>query len=248
MKILVVGAHPADPIDLAGGTIAMQSNLMLDEVGIASMTDGMNSHSNSDSWEERGKKIKEFEKAANTVGSTVVKRFSYSDEPLVLDERKVEEMIKFIRFYKPDMVITHHPNEFAHWDHAETGKIVCRALKGAMKRMPAEGRHWVPMVYFFAVHFRPESARLGVQIQPPDLLVDIGQVVHTKVDALMCYESQGHNDREAMMKRMNSYESEMGRADGLDYSEGFIFYYPLKRAALEANFDGGFYNKKQIEI
>ncbi len=248
MRILCIGAHPADPIDLAGGTLAMHSKFRNDEVGVASLTDGMNSHSNSNSWEERGRKTREFTKAASILEASVVKRFGFGDEPLVLDERKVEEMIKFIRFYKPDVVITHHPNEYAHWDHAETGKIVCRALKGAMKRMPAENRHWVPMVYFFAVHFRPESARIGVQIQPPDLLIDIQKTVEDKIDALMCYESQGHNNREAMVKRMNSYESEMGRADGLNYSEGFIFYYPLKRIFLEENFDGGFYNKKQIEI
>ena len=252
MKILAIGAHPADCIDLAGGTLAMHVESG-DEVVVLTLTDGIYGHTKDMKYFDDGRckgdkkkilerKLSEFSVATSMIGATC-DSFGWVDEPLMITQGNIFAIVDVIRTEKPDIVITHHPNEYSHWDHAECGKAVCRALKSAIK-LPSKARYWVPMVYFFAVQFRPEATRLGYLPQAPDLLVDIYDVIEKKMDAMKCFETQGLNDVEYLRNRMNSFESEMGRADGLRYSEGFTFYYPLKTFGLIENRSLSFYNKE----
>lgn len=250
MKILAIGAHLADCVDLAGGTIALHASRG-DEVVVASLTDSLYGHTKdlgyfSDRGRGAAKKIlekkhDEFLKAIGKIGATHHDMFGLVDEPLLISRANIFSIVDLIRTHKPDIVVTHHPNEYSHFDHAECGKAVCRALKAAIK-LPTKARYWVPMVYFFAVQFRPETQRLGYMPQAPDLLVDIYDVIEKKVDALKCFETQGLDDIDDLKVRMNSFESEMGRADGLRYSEGFTFYYPLKTFGLLENMAKSFYS------
>lgn len=238
MKLLVIGAHPADPVDLAGGTMCLHADRG-DEVVAATMTYGMNSHTTikpTSGMSIVDMKCEEFKGTCNYLGCKETYLFNNSDEPLILTAENVREVAKYICQQKPDIVITHHPNEFAHWDHAECGKIVCRALKAAVKYPWVDvEKHWVPMVYFFGVQFRPESVRISGVAQAPDLLVDIGEAVDRKVKALFQYRSQGLDNITMLWDRMKSFEGEQGRPEGIRYAEAFTFYYPLKRTALEPN-------------
>lgn len=235
MKILVIGAHPADPFDLAGGTIYIHASDNNDEVTVYSITYGLRSH--SEEYLDINRKDDELRIACSLLNVYDVSILGYLDEPYICNSLHVGSLALMIANLKPDVVITHHPNEYAHWDHSETGKLVCRALKASVKMHG----YWVPTVYFFAVQFRPEVVRLGYIPQAPDILIDIGPFLDKKAEALRCFKSQGH-DKVDWQKRFNSMESEMGRADGIKYSEGFSLYYPLKRNFLEVNSYGGFYN------
>ena len=167
------------------------------------------------------------------------------DEPFIMNRECIISMVEFIRAFQPQVLMTHHPNEYAHWDHAETGRMVCRALKGAIKR-PGGEKWWVENVYFFGVHFRPESARVGVALQAPNILVDVTDSLDKKLKAMCCYKSQGLDDEKAMMERFNSAEREVGRPDGLKYAEGFISYYPLKEKLLPTStINARFYHRKK---
>jgi len=248
MKILAIGAHPADAIDLAGGTLFLHKKAG-HEVIVVSVTTGIHTHG-TDILDNEDKekyaivlKQKEFSNACDCLGIHGLS-WRFSDESLIQDWNLLHSLMVLIRIEKPDIVITHHPNEYAHWDHSVVGEAVCRALKAAIKS-PGEDKYWVPTVYFFGVQFRPENARIGVVPQPPDILIDIeGELARKKVEALYAFKSQGYNDVSMLWNRMRSFESEMGRADGLKYSEGFILYYPLKRTLLPVNTIGGFYNKE----
>jgi LmbE family N-acetylglucosaminyl deacetylase len=241
MKLMIVGAHPADPVDLSGGTIAQHANNG-NIINVVTVTDGIFSHTTGE--ETIQTKRKEVLNAISNLTDSHDHFFmGLRDEPLIVGSDAILELVNLIRQIKPDVLVTHHPNEYAHWDHAETGKMVCRALKGAVK-LPGD-RYFVPNVYFFAVQFRPEMVRLGFNPLPPAVLVDITNVVGKKVAAMCCFKSQGHDNYEAIWKRMNSMESEMGRADGLAYSEGFISYYPLKEKLLPmSSIDKSFYVKE----
>ena len=249
MKILAIGAHPADCVDLAGGTLAIHAERG-DEVVVVALTDGLYGHTKDINHFNHKTALKrkvlelkhdEFLKAVSIIGGRTGMLVGWVDEPLTISRAEIYTIVDVIRTEKPDIVITHHPNEYSHFDHAECGKAVCRALKAAIK-LPTEARWWVSMVYFFAVQFRPEASRLGYLPQAPDLLVDIGAVVEQKIDAMMCFVTQGLNDRDYLCGRVDSFESEMGRADGLHYSEGFTFYYPLKTYGLLENRTKSFYS------
>lgn len=250
MRILVIGAHPADPVDLAGGTVYLQGRIGDGDVWLACMTDGLFSHtSRVVNLEE---KRREFKRAAGAVGVSALscQFFGLQDEPLQFNREVVRDVAKALRIIRPDVIITHHPNEYAHWDHHECGEIVCRAVKAAIKLPAAECSglepHGVRLLLFFAVQFRPEVARVGAVPQPPDILVDLPEeVVAKKVAAMRCFASQGHDNEEAMWQRMNSFEREMGRADGLKYSEGFILGSPLKVDLLPKSKSVSFYKVKQ---
>ncbi|MBW8001715.1 MAG: hypothetical protein FVQ80_06795 [Planctomycetes bacterium] len=237
-KLLVIGAHPADPFDLAGGTIYQFNNLK-QSTTILSITDGTRSHFDESfdvgDVSKAVIKRREFSQASCLVGacgkSTV---FSYPDEPLKESYSScIDQLVRYIRNIKPSIVITHHPNEYSHWDHAACGRSVCRALKAA-KKLEGE-KHWVPMVYFFGVQFRPETVRIGLIPQAPDLLINLEKkTVVKKIETMLCFKSQGMT-KAKLIQRMNSFEGETGRADGLRWSESFTFYYPLKRNTLLYN-------------
>lgn len=249
MRIMIIGAHPADTIDLAGGTIAQHGNDG-DTIEILSITDGLNSHTDSNEIgivEKRYELNKAvsclIEKPKANIKIINVQFMGLQDEPLIINSACILDLIERIRKFRPNILVTHHPNEYAHWDHAEVGKMVCRALKGAMKR--SGDKWWVSNVYFFATQFRPEVARLGIVPLSPTILIDISEMIEKKVKALSCFKSQGHT-KEQMWLRINSMEREMGRADGLDYSEGFISYYPMKDKFLQmSKIDKSFYVKEK---
>jgi len=247
MRLMIVGAHPADAVDCAGGTISQHAG-MGDEISIVTVTDGMDSHTKGICTvkDKRGEVVK----ALDCLSSDPRNRICFmglKDEPFTPVRNNTVDLVELIRQCQPDILITHHPNEYAHWDHAEVGKMVCRALKGAIKR-PGDDKWWVNNVYFFATQFRPETARVGYVPQAPDVLIDITASIEKKIKAMCCFKSQGHDDERAMRERMNSFEREMGRADGLRYAEGFISYYPLKMGILPVStFNQGFYNKEEKE-
>lgn len=249
MKIMAIGAHPADIFDLAGGTLRLHS-IAGDEIVGVTLTDGIWGHWSGKKisekiYEKKVRRIKwkEFSNAGFYISDIsskgIYESLGYEDEPLTSDWLKIEKLVTKIRDYKPDLLITHHPNEYAHWDHAVCGQMVCRALKSAIK-LPGD-KHWVKTVYFFGVQFRPETARLGIVPQPPDVLIDISDVVEDKVRMMTCFRSQGLDDEKKMWQRMESFEGEAGRADGIRYAEAFTLLYPLKGKRLPVNETGGFY-------
>lgn len=228
MKLMFVGAHPADVFDLAGGTIYNHTERG-DEVQIIVFTDGLRSHT----FGKTGivEKRAEVERAALLYGIHSVKTLGMSDSPLICNNHSIyEDIAYFIQEFRPDVVACHHPNEYSHWDHAECGKVVCRSLKMAERQKFGDSKKYkVPVVYFYAVQFRPNTVRLGFVPQSPDYLVELTESeIDKKAKVMACFESQGHT-YESMRQRMDSFEGEMGRADGLRYAEGFSLYYPFKR-------------------
>lgn len=254
--VMAVGGHPADVIDLAGGTLFnhVQNG---DRVIIVNMSHGAYSHAALLYEEMKGKyasekevyqaiieeKHREAEVGANLLGVTEVVNLGYDDEPLEMSRERILEMAEMIREYKPDIVITHHPNEFTHEDHSVCGWIVVKALKAAIKFYPGSSRpkHFVPAVYFFGIQFLSKQVRLGYLALSHDVLVDIEAAVETKVKAFCALRSQKNTEKVAR-ERINSLERENGRLDGLSFAESFISYYPYKTSLLPVNSEKSWYH------
>ena len=252
---MVIGGHPADAVDLAGGTIYnhVQNG---DRAIIVNMTHGAYSHAallydelkdKFTSEEDLYKAIirekhREAVEAAKILGVIETINLGYDDEPLEMNRERVWAMAEMIREYKPDIVITHHPNEFTHEDHSVCGWIVVKALKAAVKFYPSSKfeKHFVPSVYFFGIQFISKQARLGYVTLPHDVLVDIQNAVEPKIKALSAIRSQ-KNTEKSVRDRINSLERENGRLDGLLYSESFISFYPYKTTLLPINIEKSWY-------
>jgi len=250
LKILAIGAHPTDIIDLAGGTLYKHSENGDKIVGCVA-TNGVYSHikgatsmSREDAKKYKKLKKEELKEAGKILGINQFEFLNLLDEPLVTNKANIEAIADVIRKHKPHTIITHHPNEYAHWDHAEIGKCVCRAIKSAIK-YPSPDQHYTPNVYFYGVQFRPEMARIGVTPVPPTVLVDITNVIEHKKAALYEFKLQGLDNMDMLQTRVDSFESEQGRAEGIKYSEAFISYYPLKANLLPKSINTSFYTNKE---
>lgn len=253
--VMSIGAHPADAIDLSGGTLYNHAQAG-DRVIIVNMTHGAYSHAAMLYDEFRPKysteaeayaeiiKIKEAEAVdgGKVLGAQEVINLGWDDEPLEETRERVWAVAEILRQYRPDIVITHHPNEFTHEDHSVCGWIVARALKAAGKFYAGSkfDRFFVPGVYFYGIQFLSKHARLGYVPRSHDILVDIEKAVEPKIKAMCALKSQKNTDN-SIRRRINALEHENGRLDGLTYAEAFCLYNPLKMDTLPANRNASWY-------
>lgn len=250
MKLLFIGAHPADLIDQAGGTIANHINAG-DEVWTLAVTVGLFSHPLSDVrmkdeeeiWQV---KIRECEEALDFLHVEQENRiwmeakdgsFFDADHASVM-----AELARHIRRIRPDVLVSHHPAEGHHPDHAKIGMTVMGASIAAARFIDWDDvleRYQVPNIFFYGYQFHPNMMKLGKNVVPPDVIVDIKAVIEQKANAFMALVSQS-NTRRVVWERLNSFEKEWGRDYGFEYAEIFISYQPC-RTTLLPDFNGKVY-------
>jgi LmbE family N-acetylglucosaminyl deacetylase len=121
LRLLVIGAHPDDAEYKAGGLAALYRRLG-HEVQFLSLTNGEAGHHRAFGPALAARRRAEANAAAATIG------FQYSvwDNPdgrleATLDRR--EQVIRAIRLFQPDLVLTHRPNDY-HADHRVTSLLV----------------------------------------------------------------------------------------------------------------------------
>ncbi|WP_152049733.1 PIG-L deacetylase family protein [Tautonia marina] len=120
-RILLIGAHPDDADLKAGGTAAKWADLGF-VVRMVSMTDGRAGHHEMTGSELIQRRKAEAQAAAAVIGASYVV-LDYPDGEL--DDR-VEirhQVIRMIREFRPDLIITHRTTDY-HPDHRFTGLLV----------------------------------------------------------------------------------------------------------------------------
>ncbi len=184
LRLLILGAHPDDAEVHSAGLAAMYRQLGHD-VRIVSVTNGDAGH-----HEMRGEALAlrrraEAAAAGNVIGASYV-TWDNHDGTLqpTLDVR--HQVIREIRAYRPDLVLTHRTNDY-HPDHRAVGNVVRDA--SYMVTVPAV----VPEVPVLrkdpVVAYMPDRFTKPYPLQP-DAVVDITAYIETAVDMLACHESQ----------------------------------------------------------
>ncbi len=184
LRILLIGAHPDDGEVKAAGTVALWTD-QGHEVKIVSVTDGRCGHHEMDPDSLVQRRKQETLASAKILGATDLV-LDFPDAALEAGIAERKEIVRIIREFRADMVITHRPNDY-HADHRYTSLLV----------QDASFLVTVP-------HFVPEAARL--ETMPiflyfqdtfqfpapfhPDVVVDIDSVVHRKTDSLHAMPSQ----------------------------------------------------------
>jgi 4-oxalomesaconate hydratase len=249
LRLLVVGAHPADVFDQSGGTMAHHIQRG-DWVGCAVMTTGVRVHDKvvANELEARQEipeseelkqifaertKVKEEEvlKACALLGVRAedVHFLGADDAVLLVNEPMIHQIARLIRQLRPDVLITHFPFEDAGLGaHAVTGQMVVQALSAAAGVAPGDKRppHNVAQVFFFgigaaAVRTHLWSSRGGFY---NDVFVDITDVAAKKIACLDAMASQGYAGAYAR-KRIDSSDGAFGNRMRIPYAEGFITLY-----------------------
>jgi N-acetylglucosamine malate deacetylase 1 len=185
LRIIVFGAHPDDAEIKAGGVGAMWA-AQGHEVKFVSTTNGDIGHATMAGGELARRRAAEVEEAARILGIAATEVLDIHDGELLPTLENRREIVRQIRNWKADVVISHRPNDY-HPDHRYTGILVQDAAFMVIVT------HFLPSV--------PQLARNPVFLfcedgfqKPnpfdPEIVVAIDDVIDKKVDALWALESQ----------------------------------------------------------
>ncbi len=186
-SVLVVAAHPDDEVLGCGGTMARLAEEG-HEVRVAILAEGITSR-----YQEReqadqkqlGHLHGNAQQAADKVGAKELVLCKLPDNrldtiPLLDIVKLVEDLIEKFR---PSVIYTHHSGDL-NIDHG----VVHRAVLTATRPTPGQG---VREVYAFEVASSTEWAFHRLEpLFRPNVFVDIGATLETKVAALACYETE----------------------------------------------------------
>ena len=120
-RLLVIGAHPDDAEYKAGGLAALYRDRGF-EVMFVSVTDGGAGHHEISGPPLVAIRKAEAQAAAATLGLTY-QVWDNPDAALEPNLVRREQVIRLIRTYRPDLVLTHRPNDY-HPDHRVTSQLV----------------------------------------------------------------------------------------------------------------------------
>ena len=218
---LVFTPHPDDAEFGVAGTVARWTKQGMDVV-YAVCTNGDKGSSDPNMTPERLTEIREQEqmKAADVLGVREVVFLRYLDQGLEDTPEFREDLVRLIRKYRPDIVVTSNPYRKYIWhrDHRICGRAVLDAVfpyardRLSYPDLIDEGLepHKVKEVWLWG----SEDANYRS---------DITETFDLKVAALCCHVSQvGSMPREDLEKRMS--ERYRGFAEGEDYELAEAFY------------------------
>jgi len=184
MNILFIGAHPDDCEVYGGGTAALFTALG-HHVKFISVTNGDAGH-----HEMQGTELVDC-RSKESVAASQILNVSYEimdnrDGQLETSLHNRSRIIRRIRSWRADIVITHRPNDY-HPDHRYTSQLVQDAAYMVMVPNIAPGVAPLrknPLFLYFQDHFqKPYPFR-------PDIAVNIDEVFEQKIKALDAHSSQ----------------------------------------------------------
>lgn len=183
-RVLVLGAHPDDAEFFAGGLLHAHRNQGA-TLRIVSVTNGQSGHHEMASDALVGRRRAEAARSGSLLQSDYV-TWDYPDGSLqpTLDVR--ESIIREIRTFRPDLVLTHRPFDY-HPDHRAVGQAVQDASYMVMVPKIAPGYpppSQEPIVaYMVDLFTRPAPFR-------PDAVLDASPYLENILEMLACHESQ----------------------------------------------------------
>jgi len=225
--VLVVGAHPDDNDFGAGATVAKAAREEAEVIYLIATTGQRGS---SDETMSPGRlsdiRKKEQEAAARVLGVRGVHFLDYVDGELIPDIRLKEQVVTYIRRYKPDLVFTMDPSFYYfkdfgfvnHSDHRAIGEATldaCYPLARDLLSFPENMKaglkpHKVKEILLHS--FVPENA---------NFYVDVTDTFDIKIKALSLHKSQVP-DMQKVEKRIRDRAEAAGRLAGCRYAEAFV--------------------------
>jgi len=236
---MCIGAHPDDPELMAGGLAALFSGAG-GQVRLVSVTNGEAGHHEMRGAALARRRRSEAESAASLIGGDALV-LENPDGRLMPTLEVRHQIVRLIRSWQPDLVVTHRPNDY-HPDHRYTGQLVqdstyLLTVPNVFGDVPALAND--PVVLYGSDTFqRPYPFQ-------PDIVIDIDAVVEKKLDLLDSHASQyyewlpyhdgklsqvppDHDARRAWLRRDN----EAGlRADAHRFRDRLVARYGAKRGA-----------------
>ena len=183
MKFLMIGAHQDDNEFRCGGITAKLVRLG-HEVRYLSCCNGCGGHHIMTPEQTVAQRATESAAVAKLLGIRY-DVWNVDDCSLVADLDTRRRMIRYIRSYAPDVVISHRQNDY-HADHRAVGLLVQDAsylltVPHECPDVPAMRK--MPVIMYYEDPFNHPKFR-------PDLVIDIDREIETKFRAAHCNTSQ----------------------------------------------------------
>jgi LmbE family N-acetylglucosaminyl deacetylase len=226
-SVLVVSAHPDDPEFGFGATVAQLAKAGA-TVNYVVVTDGSQGGEDPHvpDQELTATRYREQRAAADELGVREIVFLGYRDGHLVPDIELRKAISREIRKFRPDLVLTHHPQRQLGWgigashpDHLAVGEATLAAVYPDA-RNPRAYRELLSEGY---EPFKVKEVWLP-SFDGYDLFVDASDTLETKIRAIRRHESQFQKpdqDPDAPDKWIRERAGKLGEKLGVKYAEAF---------------------------
>ena len=217
LDILVFGAHP-DDVELGCGGTVIKEVQAGKNVGIIDLTRGeLGTRGTAESRDQ------ETNKATAILGVLLRENMNFKDGFFKDDLDHKLSLIKKIRQYRPEIVITNALSD-RHPDHSRGSQITIDAcFLSGLEKIETGQEIWRPRSIYHYIQFNNLTA---------DIVVDISNQMNLKMRAVKAYKTQFYNPDSKESKTIISSEDflesvkyrakDLGRLSNCDYAEGFI--------------------------
>ena len=236
LDILAIGAHP-DDVELGCGATLAKEVSNGKKVGIIDLTRGeLGTRGTAETRDE------EASNAAKILGVHSRVNMRFADGFFTNDKAHQLEIIKMIRFYRPEIVICNAIDD-RHIDHGKGSQLVSDAcflsglqkIETVYKDDNAVQQPWRPKVVYHYIQWKDLE---------PDLAVDVTGFMDIKMESVLAYKTQffdpNSQEPETPISSKNFTDSityrarNLGRLVGAEFAEGYtVERYP----AVESLFD-----------
>jgi LmbE family N-acetylglucosaminyl deacetylase len=180
----LICAHP-DDADLLAGGLAMRLRARGHKIKFVSATNGNKGHYKENPITLAYRRLEEGVKAANHVGADF-ETLNINDGEVWVNEENYRKVMRCIREYSPDLIITHRPNDY-HRDHRYVGQLVMDAsymliVPLAFPEYRTQYRDMPVIAYTYDNFDNPPIN--------PSVILDITDVYEKKAMGCMMHESQ----------------------------------------------------------
>ena len=227
LDILVFGAHPDDVELGCGGTIIKEVQNGK-KVGVIDLTRG--------ELGTRGtSKTRDIEtrNATNILGIHLRDNMNFKDGFFKNDQEHKIHLIKKIRKYCPEIVITNAISD-RHPDHSRSSNLtIDSCFLSGLEKIDTGQRPWRPKAIYHYIQFNNIL---------PDFVVDISEQMDLKMKAIEAYSTQFYDpnsvETETIISSPEFLESvdyrakDLGRQSNCTYAEGFLVHQMPKISSL----------------
>lgn len=191
-KLLVVGAHSADYVWRAGGTIAKVVEQGGEVLNLA-LSYGERGESGV-LWKEdpnrtveNVKQIRhEMSEKASAILGCEFRCLDWGDYPMIINDERIQQVADIIREFAPNAIITHTEIDPFNPDHPLAYQVVQKArLLSAGAGVAAAFKRIDPPIWY---SFEPHQPELSGFM--PNTYIDITSVFEKKVAAMNCMKAQ----------------------------------------------------------